>query len=166
VADAELHGALVAGILRVFGLDAARDLDQGTAFQVALEKVAVAHQNGARVLAVIDDVRAVELRQFGVAHLAWTVLAGQVGVAQLRAGALLLEIDVFTVPAPPCLFGRVADPVRVGHRLVEADWRGRCRRWERGQRSQDGEETQSRKSHVHEVWVSNNFLARKKANAF
>ena len=125
-AAAILHGAAVGGILWIAdGRDAARDLRQGAVFQVALEQVAVAQQDGARAGPVDEHLLAVEVRQLRIVDLLAAIQFGAgawqlIGVAQGRAEALLLVVEL-AIPAPPRRFDGGADPVGIGHGLVQGD---------------------------------------------
>ena len=135
-AAAVLHGAAVGGILRVAdGRDAARDLRQGAVFQVALEQVAVAQQDGARAGPVDEHLLAIKMGQLRVVDLLAAIQSGVrachlIRVAQGRAEAFLFVIQL-AIPAPPCRFDRCADPVGIGHGLVQGDRRGGGGGWGR-----------------------------------
>ncbi len=129
------HAAVARELGRAFHLRRARDLRQASARDVADEHVAVADERAVRARAVEHRVGAV-----GVGHrlrIDDRVLAGgdvdAVQIAHLRALLLQAVVEALAVDAPVRMLDRRADPVWVGHRLLDRDrLRGRSGEDEQG----------------------------------
>ncbi len=140
-ADPVLHRAAVGGELRRgFGFGRARELDQATARDFAHEYVAVAHECGARAVAIEHRVRAVRIRHRGRIDQGVRA-AGEIDAMQVADRVTVLldaVIDRAAVDAPVRRFDRCADPVRIGHRLFDGHRaRGCCEAGQQGNATGD-----------------------------
>ena len=146
VAHAPAQLAVAAPLRLRFVIVAAGDLRERAVAQVAHEHVAVADEGHARALRIEHRLRRVEVGARGAVEPGRDAGGDRlhVRVADGRAFALERVVRALSVPRPPGLLHRRADPVGVGHDLLH---RQRGRRLRRRGGGKQGEEQRKRSAH-------------------
>src|SRR5690606_6223448 len=123
VARAPEHAAVGGETDLRLGLGGAGELDQAAAGQVAYEHVTVADEGHAPALRVVGRIRRIQGGALGIRDPLQGAAGHRLAPSVAHRGAFALEqqLGLAAIPAPPGLFHRRADPVRLGHRLLEGE---------------------------------------------